>query len=321
MLSLIQHLAGRPWAVHVDIAMAVRGMVMRDGFAGLRGLAEFGHMAHAQDAARAAQATRTVDETGAPLAARGTASRATAAVAVVPIFGPLTQRGDVVASNATRSAEAVADEVTSAAADNSIDAVVLLVDSPGGEVYGIPEAFNAIRQAAAIKPVVTSVSSVCASAALYLGSAATEIWVTPSGEIGSLGVYALHVDLSKALEESGEKPQFIVASDSPFKTEGNSFEPLSDDARASLQKVVDRYMAMFVRDVAKGRSMSVETVRTKFGQGRMLSPQDAVEAGMADKIGTFNDALRRAAALGRERRSNAQASASRAEAEAKLRVM
>jgi signal peptide peptidase SppA len=295
MLELVHHLAGRPWAIRADIAAQVHGLIAREGFAGLRQFAGMKSAVHAFDEERSERMA----------ARRGMRAQGGGGVAVIPIIGTMTQRGDVIGSAETRSSAAAAEEVLAAAADPKVDAVVIEIDSPGGEVYGVPELWQAIRRSAAVKPVVVSINSVGASAALYAASAGTEVWITPSGEMGSLGVYALHVDVSKALDDMGEKPEFIVADDSPFKVEGNPYEPLSDDARAQLKKSVNRYMQMFVRDVARGRGVSVDYVRQNFGQGRMLGPQDAMAVKMADKVGTLEQAVARAAQLGQEQRQQA----------------
>lgn len=291
MLEVIHPLAGRPWAIRADIAAQVHGVIARDGFAGLRHFAGLKAAVHAYD-----------EERREMLAARGVRGGGGGGVALIQIIGTMTQRGDVIGSAETRSTAAAAQEVLAAAEDPKVDAGIIEVDSPGGEVYGVPELWQAIRRASAVKPFVTVANSVAASAALYAASAGTEFWITPSGEAGSLGVYALHVDVSKALYDMGEKPEFIVADDSPFKVEGNPYEPLTEDARAQLKKSVNRYMGMFVRDVARGRGVSVDYVRQSFGQGRMMGPQEAVAVRMADKVGTLEQAIARAAQLGAERR-------------------
>ncbi len=296
MLSLINAVAGRPWAIRADIAYQVRGIVAKEGFAGLRHLAQLKTGIHAFD-----------DDDGGPRprAARTRAAQTGGSIAVIPVIGTLTQRVEVINSAATRSTADIADEVREAAAEPKVDAILLEIDSPGGEVYGVPEAWEVIRAARKKKPCVAIANSVAASAALYLASASTEFWVTPSGTAGSVGVFALHVDISQYLEREGEVWSFIVASESPFKVEGNPAEPLSDDARAALQKDVDRYMDMFVRDLARGRGVSRERVGKGFGRGRMLSPEEAVAAKMADQVGPFEQALARAAQLGREARESA----------------
>jgi signal peptide peptidase SppA len=288
MLSLIHAVAGRPWAIRSEIAFHVRGLLAREGIAGLRHLAELKSEIHALDVRMAARE---------PLRAPGEGS----VVAVIPIVGTLTQRVQAIGSAVTRSTADIAAEVRAAAQEPSVDGILLEIDSPGGEVFGVPEAWAAIRESARMKPVVAHANSVAASAALYLASAAREFWVTPSGTVGSVGVYALHVDASKALEEMGEAWDFIVATKSPYKVEGNPAGPLSAEARAHEQAVVDRYMGMFVRDLAKGRGLSEKRVEADFGGGRMLSPTEAVRVGMADQIGSFEQAAGRAAEMAQGR--------------------
>jgi signal peptide peptidase SppA len=296
MLSLIQAVAGRPWAIRTEIAMHMRGLIAKEGLAGLRHLAALKADVHAFDE-------------GPRAAARPPALGGAGMVAVVPVVGTLTQRAQLVGSAETRSTAQVAAEVRAAAMDSSVDAVLLEIDSPGGEVFGVPEAWASIRESGRMKPVVAHANSVAASAALYLASAANEFWITPSGEAGSVGVYALHVDASKALEAAGESWDFIVATKSPYKIEGNPAAPLTDEARAYLQAEIDRYMGMFIRDLAKGRRVSEKQVENGFGGGRMLSPSAATAVGMADGVATFEQVVRRAAELGRERRGGPRAEA------------
>jgi capsid assembly protease len=293
MLSLIHAVAGRPWAIRSEIAVHVRGLLARDGIAGLRHLAALKADVHGFDRPRAG--------------ARPSSGMESAQVAVVPVIGTLTQRVQMIGSAETRSTAAVAAEVRAAVLDPGVDAVVMEIDSPGGEVFGVPEAWSSIRESSRMKPVVAHANSVAASAALYLASAASELLVTPSGEIGSVGVYSLHVDASKAIEASGEAWDFIVATKSPYKIEGNPSGPLDEEARAHQQADVDRYMDMFIRDLSKGRGVSERHVETSFGGGRMLGPSAAVGVGMVDGVATFEQAIRRAAELTRPRRAGARA--------------
>lgn len=281
MLSLAT-IAGRPWAVDVRTAESVRRIVDAHGVIGLRQLAEI----------RADVRERAAAGTAAPRSAGG--------VLVLRTIGLMTQRGGTVDSAPTASSAALAEEVRAAAANQAVYAMVLEWDSPGGEVYGVAELAAAIRAARAEKPIVSVANSLAASAAYWAAAQATEVMVTPSGEVGSVGVYALHQDSSQAAAAAGVKFTFISAG--KYKTEGNPYEPLSEEALASMQADVDRYYGMFVGDLARGRRVSVEQVRDGFGQGRVVGAKAAVEAGMADAVGTLDDAIRRAAALAREHR-------------------
>jgi signal peptide peptidase SppA len=282
MIELVEAIAGRPWAIRAEIAIHVRNVVAREGIAGLRALAQLKADAHNFDARAARRGASSTPRKG-------------RAVAVIPVIGTLTQRVQPIGSlSVTRSMEDVVAEVEEAAADDAIGAITLEVDSPGGEVFGVPEAWQAIREARNLKPVVTSVNSEASSAAYYLASAADEIWLTPSGIVGSVGVYMLHVDASKAIKKMGEAWEFVVAKDSPFKLEGSPTGPLSKEDREAFQAHVDRYMAMFVRDLARGRGVSRNVVRERFGRGRVLGADAARQAGMVDRIGTLRRAIQRA---------------------------
>jgi signal peptide peptidase SppA len=279
---------GRCWAVTPEIAVLGRTLISTDGIARLRRLSEF----HAAVGAAG---------TGRPASRSGT-------VAVIPIIGMVTQRGDIMDSARTTSTDGVAATVRAFTADATIDSIVLEIDSPGGEVYGVTEACMAIRDARSVKPVVASVNSLCASAAYWMGSQAEEVIGTPSGEMGSIGVYAAHQDVSKALEAEGVKVTLISAG--KYKVEGSPYEPLSDEALANIQSGVNRYYDIFTKDVARGRGVSVDTVRNCFGEGRVVGAKAAVEQGMANSVGTLDDAIRRAAQLGRERKRGMAALAS-----------
>ncbi len=177
-----------------------------------------------------------------------------------------------------------AQTIKALAADASISTIMIDFDSPGGVVTGTPEAANALFQARSRKRVIALVNPLAASAAYWIAAQASELAVVPSGDVGSIGVYMLHVDQSKMLSDIGIKPTFVFAGD--HKVEGNSFEPLGDEARAHLQAEVDATYADFLAAVARGRGKSVAVVREKFGKGRTVSAEDAVSVGMADRIVT-----------------------------------
>ena len=205
--------------------------------------------------------------------------------AVIRIGGPISRRpsfwsflfGGI-------STEEIALQLREALADRSVTRVVLEVDSPGGTVDGVPELAAELYRARSRKPVVAVVDTTAASAAYWLASQASQILVMPSGSVGSIGVFGFHTDSSRLLDRAGITPTFVVSKGSPFKVEANPYEPLGDDARAEVQKRVDTFFDLFARDVARGRGLSVETVRADFGEGRMVLAKDAVKRGMADAI-------------------------------------
>jgi signal peptide peptidase SppA len=175
--------------------------------------------------------------------------------------------------------------------DDDVGSILIDIDSPGGLVDLIPETAAEIRGGRGRKPIVAVANTRAASAAYWLGAQADELVVTPSGEVGSIGVFMVHDDFSKFNEELGVAVTYIKAG--KFKTEGNPDEPLSDDAKAHWQQLVDEPYSLFVSDVAAGRNVSEATVRDGFGQGRVLPAQMALDAGMVDSIETYEQVVAR----------------------------
>jgi signal peptide peptidase SppA len=214
-------------------------------------------------------------------------------VAVIPMYGPITDRISLMSdiSGGTSTAE-MGQWLRMALADDSVSAVVFDIDSPGGVTDGAPEFAAELRRArTGSKPIVGQVNTLAASAAYWYASQMTEIVVTPSGEVGSIGVYAAHTDMSAANEAAGMKVSYISAA--PFKTEGNPDEPLTDEGRAAIQDQIDEFYGMFLADVAKGRNTTTDFVREQYGQGRTLLARKALAAGMVDRVDTLESTLRR----------------------------
>lgn len=232
-------------------------------------------------------------------------------VAVIPIYGPISSRQGMMAdTSGGTSVDDVRNSLRGALADPAVDAIVFDVDSPGGSVGGVTELAAEIRAARGQKPIVAVANTMAASAAYWLACQAEQVFCTPSGGVGSIGVFAAHHDLSAAYEADGEKVSLISSSISPYKTEGNEYEPLTDEARTDIQRQVDAFGQMFVSDVAKGRGVPVDAVRSQYGKGRVMLAPEALAAGMTDATGTLDDAVRQASRMVATRRAqNAAAGA------------
>jgi len=216
-------------------------------------------------------------------------------VAVLPIFGVIAQRMDLFSEiSGGTSTDTLARDFRAFRDDAKVKAIVFAVDSPGGGVYGVDELATEIRAARGTKPMVAVADSTAASAAYWLASAADEIVVTPGGQVGSIGVFTAHDDVSQMLEELGVKTTLISAG--KYKVEGNPFEPLDPDAKAALQATVDQYYDRFVAAVAAGRHVSTAVVKAGYGQGRMLTSADALAAGLVDRIDTLDATIARLSA-------------------------
>lgn len=219
-------------------------------------------------------------------------NRQAGSVAVLPLWGIVNQRMNLMsAMSGGTSTEMFTRAFNAAVNDPGVKAIVIDTDSPGGGVYGVAELFETIYKARARKPIVAVADSLMASAAYWIGVAAEEIVVAPSAELGSIGVLAMHADMSGAYEMAGIKNTIISAG--KYKTEGSEFSPLEDEAREAIQSRVNDYYDMFVASVAKARGVSVREVREGFGQGRVVGARQSVALGMADKVATLDDTVRR----------------------------
>lgn len=265
--NIIRAIAERPWAIIPSMLEAMVEVV----------------------ALRAAGVELEPEEIQARIAGgpgKGSANRA-GSVAILPIYGVLTPRATLFSDiSGGTSVESFRNDFSEAVNDDDISGIVLDVNSPGGSTELITELAADIRAAREVKPVVAIANTQAASAAYHLASQATELFVTPSGNVGSIGVFAAHEDISKALEEAGVKTTLISAG--RFKTEGNPYEPLGAEAKRAIQHRVDDHYAIFVRDVAAGRGVDESTVRSGYGEGRVLHAGDALAAGMVDGVQTFD---------------------------------
>ncbi len=241
-------------------------------------------------------------------------------VAVIPIQGVISQKinlVDNISGPGGTSTELLSRQIDQAIKDPQVKSILLDIDSPGGSVFGVQELFDAVMAARDSKRVVASVNSLAASAAYWLACAANEMAVVPSGQVGSIGVYMMHDDVSKRMEQAGVKTTFIQAG--KYKTEGNPYEPLGAEARAAIQEQVDGYYDMFVKAVARGRGVSQASVRGGFGEGRMVMAADAVKQGMADRVATFDTTLSRLLMKGARQGGDATACGTVRDLEALLR--
>lgn len=215
-------------------------------------------------------------------------------IAVVPVHGVITKRSTFFSALfGGTSLDGLQATLSQLRDDSSVRTIVLHVDSPGGGVYGVDETAELIADVNKRKRVVAFTDGLCASAAYWLASACSRIVATPSAELGSIGVYALHFDISGQLQQEGIVATLVKAGE--HKAEANPYQPLSDEDRAAMQSRIDAYYGLFTKRVARGRGVGVDQVRSEaFGEGRVIGAPDAVSAGMADeiKIGTFVDVLR-----------------------------
>lgn len=210
-------------------------------------------------------------------------------VAVIALSGVLTPKGSRSFFGSSEGMDGFRARLVGAARNPDIASIVIAIDSPGGTVAGTPETAAAVRAAAAIKPVVALADGLAASAAYWIGSQATELVVSPSGDVGSIGVIGVHQSVAKLYERMGVETTLVTAG--RFKGEGNPFQPLGEDAKAAMQARVDEAYGQFVADVARGRKVDAKAVREGFGQGRVVGARAALAEGMVDRIATLDEVV------------------------------
>jgi signal peptide peptidase SppA len=211
-------------------------------------------------------------------------------IAVVSVIGTLVSRsGYLDAASGLASYADIGDAIGEAMSDPSVRGVILDVDSSGGEVGGL---FDLVEQIGAIKaasqkPLWAVANEGALSAAYAIASTADRLYVTRTGEVGSIGVVAVHVDESGADAKAGLAWTFVFAGER--KVDGNAHEPLSERARTTIQADVDRLYVEFCSLVASNRGISSETARRT--NAAIYRGDLAVRAGLADRVGTLDLAI------------------------------
>ena len=210
-------------------------------------------------------------------------------VATISIVGSLVNRGAWIGANSGMvSYEGIAAQLREAEADPEVFAVVLDIDSPGGEATAMFTVAEQVRRLNAVKPVTAFVNDMAASAAYGIASAANEIVVSPTSIVGSIGVVLTHLDRSGELKQKGVRATLIYAG--KHKVDGNGFGPLSDAVQADLQTEVMKFYDQFVGLVARGRTgITEQAIRDT--EARTFIGQDGIDRGLADRVASIDEVL------------------------------
>jgi len=206
--------------------------------------------------------------------------------AIIEIFGGLTHRGDDWWDESTSYSD-VRKQFREALESIDVTSILLMIDSPGGEVAGLFDLAEEIYGARGTKPIVAVASESAFSAAYMIASAADEIYLSSTANVGSIGVIAIHSDQSGYDKNLGIKFTPIFAGDR--KNDFNPHEPLKTDAEKILKDHVDKIYEMFTGLVARNRGMSQANVIAT--QAGIYMGKDAVAAGLADGVMPVTDVL------------------------------
>lgn len=212
-------------------------------------------------------------------------------VAVIGVEGVLSKRMDMFTRiSGGASTQRLQGELDAALNDPAVHSIVLLVDSPGGEVDGTQALADAVFAGRDKKPIVALIDGMGASGAYWIASAASQVFITSDTTIvGSIGVVTAHKDVSRAEAMRGVKTTEITAG--KYKRIAGNYAPLSAEGRDSLQSIVDHIYSVFVNSVARNRNMSTDAVLADMADGRVFLGQQAVDAGLVDGITTLDEVI------------------------------
>jgi protease-4 len=215
-------------------------------------------------------------------------------VAEVAVEGPITRDGGpgpIPRGPSGTPADRIVEQIETADDDDAVDALVVKLNTPGGEV--VPS--DDIRRAAVAfeGPTVAYTTDTCASGGYWIASGCDELWARDASIVGSIGVIGSRVNLNEFAEDLGVSYERFAAG--KYKDAGSPLKELSDDERSYLQGIIDDFYADFVERVAEGRDMDPDAVRET--EARVYLGSEAHERGLVDGLGAREDVEARVAVL------------------------
>ena len=202
-------------------------------------------------------------------------------VAIIPVVGPLFRYANIFTQiSGASSYEILAKDFTTALENPDIKAIILDIDSPGGEVNGVSELAGMVFDARGKKPIVAYASGDVASGAYWLASAADKIVVSSTSSVGSIGVVGVY--RKKDAKESASEIE-IVSSQSPHRR----IDPSTDEGHKRLQSSIDAMADVFIATISRNRGISPEAVLDNYGGGDIFIGANAVNASMAESVGSL----------------------------------
>lgn len=220
-------------------------------------------------------------------------ARGAGKIAVIPV------QGVIHTAEQTEWGTSMVDDIKkalrAAAEDDEVKAVVLAVDSPGGEVTASDIIYNEIRKVRAGKPVVVSMSSLGASGAYYIACGSDWIVANPTTFTGSIGVIIQSLNYEQLFDKVGLDS--VVFKSGKFKDMLSGSRQMTPEERAYIEGMVQQVYGRFLDIVANARKLPAGELRDGFADGRILTGQDAKAAGLVDQLGYIEDAYDRARQL------------------------
>lgn len=218
-------------------------------------------------------------------------------VQVIYAEGEITQANiSPLAAGVSTIGAGLGDKLREAAEDDDVKAVVLRMNSPGGDAFLSEQLWHAVKQLRSKKPVVVSMGDYAASGGYYISSAANRIVAQPNTLTGSIGIFGLFPNFSELVQKVGINVEVVKTNDFADLTISMPYKPLTNEQRALIQRHVERGYDIFLSRVAEGRHMTKAQVDS-VGQGRVWLGRKAQTLGLVDKLGGLDVAIKEAASL------------------------
>jgi signal peptide peptidase SppA len=222
-------------------------------------------------------------------------------VAVIPVYGVLEKRANLVSDfSGGTSTQLLKRNLEAALRDDQVQTILLDVDSPGGSVDGTKAVADFILENRWKKPMLAFANGMAASAAYWIASAAGEVMAEDTALVGSIGVALTHFDRSGRDAQQGIRRTQIFSG--RYKRIASDEKPLTEEGQAYLQGIVDSYYEIFVEAIARNRAVSFQRALS-MADGKEFIGRQALEAGLVDSIGNFDQALARAKEMGHPRKA------------------
>lgn len=211
-------------------------------------------------------------------------------VAVIPIEGTLVHKGAYVGSSSGETSyQGLQSQILRAIRSDQVKGVAFEVDSYGGEVAGAFETADMIAALSKLKPTIAILTDFAYSAGYLMAAAARQIVMPETGGAGSIGVVTMHADFSAAMEQKGIKVTLLHSG--AHKIDGNQFEPLPEEVRATIQTELDAVRTQFAAHVGRYRGARLTATAALATEAATFRGSEAVAAGLADAVGHGSDAF------------------------------
>jgi protease-4 len=214
--------------------------------------------------------------------------RAADKVVVIPLSGSITTAGSSLSSGSSITPELVRSYLAKAESDKTVKAIVLRIESPGGEIEPCQEILLEIERAKETKRIVVSMGGTAASGGYYISTAADKIVAVPTTQTGSIGVISSAINIEGLLEKLGIQIEIFKAG--KYKDMYWGLRELTPEEDEIMQRMVDEYYEQFIDVVAEGRGLSKDDVRD-LATGQLYSGAEAKELGLVDELGDLDTAI------------------------------